>query len=91
MNVGGPPSADPSSQPAADSQTSPAEGNSMLGKTHCGLNLLSAWLRNKRVCSKMHQSKFIPENMIIDAETLNQRNDSFWRPAFFVSIGSLYF
>lgn len=31
------PGADPASQPAQDSQTAPAEGNSMLGKTHCGL------------------------------------------------------
>lgn len=64
----GPPSADPASELAADSQTSPAEGNSMLGKTHCGLNHLTAWLGNKQVHSKMHRSKFILENMIINTE-----------------------
>lgn len=30
-------SVDPASQPAQESQTTPAEGNSMLGKTHCGI------------------------------------------------------
>lgn len=42
--VDGSPSADPPPQPAQGSQTSPTEGNSMLGKTHCGIKLLSAWL-----------------------------------------------
>lgn len=39
-------SVDPASQPAQESQTTPAEGNSMLGKTHCGIKnfLLTAWL-----------------------------------------------
>lgn len=45
--VDGSPSGDSAGQPAQDSQTSPAEGNSMLGKTHCGIKMffcLNAWL-----------------------------------------------
>lgn len=37
-------SVDPASQPAQESQTTPAEGNSMLGKTHYGIkNFLSSY------------------------------------------------
>lgn len=37
-------SVDPASQPAQVSQTTPAEGNSMLGKTHCGIkNVLPSY------------------------------------------------
>lgn len=37
-------SVDPASQPAQESQTTPAEGNSMLGKTHCGIkNVLPSY------------------------------------------------
>lgn len=43
------PSADPASQPAQDSQTTPAEGNGMLGKTHCGIkNFLSSHCMARR-------------------------------------------
>lgn len=42
-------SVDPASQPAQESQTTPAEGNSMLGKTHCGIkNFLSSYCMAQR-------------------------------------------
>lgn len=45
--VEGSPSADPASQPTQDSQTSPTEGNSMLGKTHCELRTSYCMARHK--------------------------------------------
>lgn len=46
-DVGGSPGTEPASPAASEAQTPPAEGNSMLGKTHFSFKHVAAWLSGR--------------------------------------------
>lgn len=50
-------SADPVCSAASEAQTSPAEGNSMLGKTHFRFKHLTAWLSPRFIPKRRRKDK----------------------------------
>lgn len=67
-DVDGSPGTDPVSSAASEAQTSPAEGNSMLGKTHFRFKHVSAWL----------SARFIPKYRAKGLNGLQSRKITVW-------------